>query len=79
MYRLLPTRRAGGWSRAWTSPARPLHESTVAALQGFGHSITLEAPDAAFGFGDAQLVHRLESGAYAAGSDPRKDGQAVGF
>jgi len=56
-----------------------LPESTVAALRGFGHSISLEAPDAAFGFGGAQLVHRLESNAYAAGSDPRKDGQAVGF
>jgi len=56
-----------------------LPESTVAALRGYGHEISLEAPDAAFGFGGAQLVHRLESGAYAAGSDPRKDGQAVGF
>ncbi|MGI3212753.1 gamma-glutamyltransferase family protein [Roseovarius tibetensis] len=56
-----------------------LSDSTVAALRAFGHSINLEAPDAAFGFGGAQLVHRLESGVYAAGSDPRKDGQAIGF
>jgi gamma-glutamyltranspeptidase/glutathione hydrolase len=56
-----------------------LPDSTVATLRGYGHEISLEAPDAAFGFGGAQLVHRLESGAYAAGSDPRKDGQASGF
>jgi gamma-glutamyltranspeptidase/glutathione hydrolase len=31
-----------------------------------------------FGFGGAQIVKRLESGGYSAGSDPRKDGQAVG-
>jgi len=44
-----------------------------------GHDLTCEEPDNAFGFGGAQLVARLENGAYAAGSDPRKDGQAVGF
>ena len=49
------------------------------ALADLGHRITVEAPDAAFGFGGAQLVHRLEGGGYAAGSDPRKDGCAVGF
>ena len=29
--------------------------------------------------GGAQLIYRLDDGAYLAGSDPRKDGQAVGF
>jgi gamma-glutamyltranspeptidase / glutathione hydrolase len=43
-----------------------------------GHAITCEAPEEAFGFGGAQLVRRIDGG-YAAGSDPRKDGQAVGF
>jgi gamma-glutamyltranspeptidase/glutathione hydrolase len=52
---------------------------TLQALRDLGHEITLEAPDNAFGFGGAQLVHRLPGGGYAAGSDPRKDGQAVGF
>jgi gamma-glutamyltranspeptidase/glutathione hydrolase len=52
---------------------------TVAALQAMGHLVSLETPDSAFGFGGAQLVHRLAGGGYAAGSDPRKDGCAVGF
>ena len=47
--------------------------------RGVGHGIALETPDSAFGFGGAQLVHRLEQGGYVAGSDPRKDGGAVGF
>ena len=48
------------------------------ALAAKGHRIVAESPDAAFGFGGAQIVRRIEGG-YAAGSDPRKDGQAVGF
>ena len=54
-------------------------KSALEALSGLGHKITLETPDAAFGFGGAQLIHRLDSGGYAGGSDPRKDGCAVGF
>ncbi|GAB4394088.1 MAG: gamma-glutamyltransferase family protein [Kiloniellaceae bacterium] len=53
--------------------------ATLEALEALGHQITLESPDNAFGFGGAQLVHRLAGGGYVAGSDPRKDGQAVGF
>jgi gamma-glutamyltranspeptidase / glutathione hydrolase len=53
--------------------------ATLEALEALGHDISLESPDSAFGFGGAQLVHRLPGGGYAAGSDPRKDGQAVGF
>lgn len=48
-------------------------------LSALGHVIQVEAPDNAFGFGGAQLVQRLPDGGYAAGSDPRKDGQAAGF
>jgi gamma-glutamyltranspeptidase/glutathione hydrolase len=48
-------------------------------LAEMGHDIVVEPPESAFGFGGAQLVHRLDSGGYVAGSDPRKDGQAVGF
>ena len=53
--------------------------ATLDALAGLGHQISLEAPDNAFGFGGAQLIHRLPGGGYAAGSDPRKDGLAIGF
>lgn len=54
-------------------------EETLDGLRKMGHQITVESPDNAFGFGGAQLVHRLPDGGYAAGSDPRKDGQAAGF
>jgi gamma-glutamyltranspeptidase/glutathione hydrolase len=52
--------------------------SVVQRLVELGHAATSEQPDASFGFGGAQLVHRIEGG-YAAGSDPRKDGHAAGF
>ncbi|TNF17985.1 MAG: gamma-glutamyltransferase family protein [Rhodobacteraceae bacterium] len=48
-------------------------------LAALGHVLQVETPDKAFGFGGAQLVQRLADGGYAAGSDPRKDGQAAGF
>jgi gamma-glutamyltranspeptidase/glutathione hydrolase len=51
---------------------------TREVLAGMGHVIGVEPPDAAFAFGGAQLVCRIPGG-YVAGSDPRKDGQAVGF
>jgi gamma-glutamyltranspeptidase/glutathione hydrolase len=52
--------------------------ATVADLTSRGHRITVEdeTPDQAFG--GAQAIVRLD-GIYAAGSDHRKDGQAVGF
>jgi gamma-glutamyltranspeptidase/glutathione hydrolase len=56
-----------------------MSEITLHGLAKLGHIITLEAPDNTFGFGGAQLICRLTNGSYAAGSDPRKDGQAVGF
>jgi len=52
--------------------------STVAGLESRGHIIDRQSPDQDFGFGGAQLIWRTEDG-YVAGSDPRKDGQAVGF
>ena len=46
-------------------------------LRNRGHHITED--DSAFGgFGGAQLIYRVDGG-YVAGSDSRKDGQAVGF
>jgi gamma-glutamyltranspeptidase/glutathione hydrolase len=53
-------------------------QASLSALAAMGHEITLEEPDNAFGFGGAQLIHRLEDG-YVAGSDHRKDGLAAGF
>jgi gamma-glutamyltranspeptidase/glutathione hydrolase len=52
--------------------------ATREALAAMGHVIAVEPPDAAFAFGGAQLVQKM-AGGYVAGSDPRKDGQAVGF
>ena len=50
-----------------------------AILQAKGHIIVREPPEEVFGFGGAQIVKRLEGGGYSGGSDPRKDGQAVGL
>lgn len=47
-------------------------------LRALGHALTATAPEASFGFGGAQLIWRAEDG-YVAGSDHRKDGQAVGY
>lgn len=48
------------------------------ALRARGHDIVIDPPDAVFAFGGAQIIMRTADG-YVAGSDPRKDGQAVGF
>jgi len=53
-------------------------EPVVAALRDLGHEVTREAPDNAFGFGGAQLIHRLPDG-YVGGSDHREDGGVVAF
>ena len=45
-------------------------------LRARGHRIEIEAE--ASGFGRGQIILRSESGAYAAGSEPRADGCAVG-
>jgi gamma-glutamyltranspeptidase/glutathione hydrolase len=50
----------------------------IDALIARGHQVATEAPDATYAFGGAQLVRKIPGG-YAAGSDPRKDGQAAGF
>ncbi|HFQ15514.1 MAG TPA: gamma-glutamyltransferase family protein [Rhodobacteraceae bacterium] len=56
-----------------------LPADTLETLAGLGHALVMEEPDTAFGFGGAQLIHRLPGGGYAGGSDPRKDGAAIGF
>lgn len=50
--------------------------SVRAELQKRGHRLAPETPTSVFG--GAQLIYRLQDG-YCAASDPRKDGQAVGF
>jgi gamma-glutamyltranspeptidase/glutathione hydrolase len=57
-------------------------EKTVAAdvveqLRQRGHRV-VRNENTDWGFGGAQLIHRLEDG-YCGASEPRKDGQAVGF
>jgi gamma-glutamyltranspeptidase / glutathione hydrolase len=55
-----------------------MDETLASGLAERGHAVVRESPDDAFGFGGAQLIQRVEGG-YVAGSDPRKDGQAVGY
>lgn len=52
--------------------------ATIASLEALGHVVQREPPEAAWGFGGAQLVCRTVNG-YVAGSDHRKDGCAIGF
>ena len=52
---------------------------TIKALSDMGHMITIENYDSTFGFGGAQIIKNLGNNFYIAGSDPRKDGQAVGI
>jgi gamma-glutamyltranspeptidase / glutathione hydrolase len=40
--------------------------------------VTLESDKEAFNFGGAQIVLKTDAG-YVAGSDPRKDGLAIGL
>ena len=53
-------------------------EDVLAGLAELGHEVVREAPEATFGFGGAQLIHKIPGG-YVAGSDSRKDGHAAGF
>jgi len=53
----------------------PITDGVRSALQAMGH-VLIEQPPIAFG--GAQAIVRLPKG-YAAGSDPRKDGLAVGY
>ena len=52
-------------------------ESVLKGLADRGHEVVV-MPHGSHDFGAAQLIRRLEYG-YAAGSEPRRDGQAVGF
>lgn len=50
----------------------------VRELAARGHEVSVERGNGVFAFGGAQLVYR-RGDSYVAGSDPRKDGQAVAF
>ena len=50
----------------------------VHELVRHGHEVSVEAGHGVFAFGGAQLVLR-DGEHYIAGSDPRKDGCAVGY
>jgi gamma-glutamyltranspeptidase/glutathione hydrolase len=51
----------------------------IETLKSLGHTIIADEPDPVnFGFGGAQLIARAGE-AYIAGSDPRKDGCAIGL
>jgi gamma-glutamyltranspeptidase/glutathione hydrolase len=52
--------------------------ATVAGLIRLGHRVVRTDPASYFDFGAGQFVYRLADG-YLAASDPRRDGQAVGF
>jgi gamma-glutamyltranspeptidase / glutathione hydrolase len=53
----------------------PVGDAVRAALTAMGHVIV---PDRPVSFGGAQAIVRLAKG-FSAGSDPRKDGMAVGY
>ena len=56
-----------------------LGADVIDGLKAKGHAIAVETPDSTnFGFGGAQLIAKTDVG-YVAGSDPRKDGCAVGY
>ena len=54
----------------------PIGDDVRSALRAMGHDIIV--PGDSITFGGAQAIIRLPSG-YSAGSDPRKDGMAVGW
>jgi gamma-glutamyltranspeptidase / glutathione hydrolase len=53
-------------------------DDTIREFRSRGHEL-VDEPSHSESSGGAQLIYRLDDGAYVAGSDPRKDGQAVGF
>jgi gamma-glutamyltranspeptidase/glutathione hydrolase len=59
----------------WVEPGWP--EQTLEGLRRRGHRLALAKPPS-LDFGAAQIIYRVEGG-YLAASEPRRDGQAVGF
>ncbi|MGD9943484.1 MAG: gamma-glutamyltransferase family protein [Bradyrhizobium sp.] len=72
-----PRWRVAGGRKVVVEPGWPA--ATLDTLRAFGHEIVVdEAAGGVFAFGGAQIVLRTSQG-YVAGSDPRKDGQAVAY
>ena len=65
------------WEQNYTRLEPTVPAAVVEALRERGHEIEVDAGLDAFGRG--QIIWRLPSGAYMAGSDNRTDGCAVGF
>ncbi len=66
------------WTAGRTVELEPgADPALVEALRGRGHDVRIAADG--LGFGRGQIIRRLDSGAYAAGSEPRTDGAAVGY
>jgi gamma-glutamyltranspeptidase/glutathione hydrolase len=59
----------------WVEPGYP--DETLEGLRRRGHRLALAKPPS-LDFGAAQLIYRLDGG-YLAASEPRRDGQAVGY
>ncbi len=53
-------------------------EAAVELLRSQGHTLD-PRPQDSLEFGSAQIIQRLPEGGYIAASDPRRDGQAVGY
>ncbi|WP_114195187.1 gamma-glutamyltransferase family protein [Edaphovirga cremea] len=53
--------------------------NTLAALRAMGHVIEVEDPLLGYNFGGAQVIVRHPQGHYIAGTESRKDGQALVF
>ena len=71
-----PRWRVTGGNKVSVEPG--FDPQVVEALRARGHEITVEEGNGVFAFGGAQLILR-EGSHYIAGSDPRKDGQAVAY
>ena len=64
--------------RDWAVKVEPhVPQEVVAGLRGLGHQVDVER--SRMGFGRGQIILRSEDGVYAAGSEPRADGCAVGI
>lgn len=55
-----------------------LPAATLEGLRSRGHDLQQTTIGADFAYGGAQLIYRTDHG-YVAGSDSRKEGQAVGY
>ena len=67
----------GDWSVA---VEEDMPESTVSELRRRGHKVNVASGYDRVGFGGGQIISRdAETGVLTAGSEPRKDGAAVGW